>query len=360
MSQAERGVLRLGLMRLTDAAPVVLAAADALFAEEGLEVALSVEPSWSNIADKLAFGLLDGAVMVPPLALAMTLGLRPAATSLVVPMSLSRNGNSVVVGRALATRMGVAGGVLPPAEAGGRLLGLIRAGMRPRLAVVHAWSTHDLLLRHWLSACGIDPEGDVTITVVPPSEMPLALAEGRIDGFCAGAPWSAVAAAEGVGRTLLHSSAIWPEHPEKCLALRADWAAREQAATRGVLRALLRAGARCGERGTAERLAGLLAGPAYVGVAMPLIRASLPGGEGGDVDRADFTPGAATTPWPAHAAWFTRQMARWSPLPDDAVARGVATYRPDLHRAAALSLGVALPAAPSPVPDSGGTGAESA
>jgi len=28
-------------------------------------VALSVEPSWANIADKLCYGLLDGAMLLP-------------------------------------------------------------------------------------------------------------------------------------------------------------------------------------------------------------------------------------------------------------------------------------------------------
>src|SRR5688500_1461411 len=90
--------VRVGLLRLTDAAAVFLADAYGLFAAEGLDVDLSVEPSWANIADKLAYGLLDVAVMLPPLALAMALGLRgPAATPLVVPMSLSLNGSSVVL-----------------------------------------------------------------------------------------------------------------------------------------------------------------------------------------------------------------------------------------------------------------------
>ncbi|MBR0647992.1 CmpA/NrtA family ABC transporter substrate-binding protein, partial [Plastoroseomonas hellenica] len=239
--------MRLGLLRLTDAAPVALAATRGFFAAEGVAVSLSVEPSWANVADKLAYGLLDAAVLPPPLGLAMEFGLRPAATRLIVPLSLSLNGNSIVLAEALAKPLLDGGPVPPPLETGRRLRGLIAKGLRPRLAVVHGFSTHDLLLRYWLAACGIDPEEAVELSVLPPSEMPQALADGRIDGFCAGAPWGAVAARSGAGRTLLLSSAIWRNHPEKCLALRADWAERHPAPLLGVLRALLRAGAACDE-----------------------------------------------------------------------------------------------------------------
>src|SRR5882757_7565602 len=68
--------IRLGVLRLTDAAPLIVAKEFGFFEDEGLEVALSVEPSWANIADKVTYGLLDGAMMLPALALASSLGLR--------------------------------------------------------------------------------------------------------------------------------------------------------------------------------------------------------------------------------------------------------------------------------------------
>lgn len=57
-------VFRIGILRLTDAAPLIVARQLGYFAGEDLDVALSVEPSWANIADKLAYGLLDGAMML--------------------------------------------------------------------------------------------------------------------------------------------------------------------------------------------------------------------------------------------------------------------------------------------------------
>src|SRR5215813_11323467 len=136
--------VRIGLLRLTDSAPVVVAEARGLFRSLDLHPILSIEPSWANLADKLSYGLLDAAVMLPPLALAMTLGLRPVGARLIVPMALSLNGNSVTLSRRLATPI-LAGGRPAVLDAGHRLRRLIEGGARPVLAVVHGWSTHDLL-----------------------------------------------------------------------------------------------------------------------------------------------------------------------------------------------------------------------
>jgi two-component system, oxyanion-binding sensor len=343
---APGGRVRIGLLRLTDAAPVVLAGARGLFAGEGVAVELAVEPSWANLADKLSYGLLDAAVMLPPLALATTIGLRPAGAPLIVPMSLSLNGNSVSLSEHLATPI-LVGGRPSPLEAGRRLRHLIAGGTRPTLAVVHAWSTHDLLLRYWLAANGIDPARDVAWTVVPPAEMVDALAAGRIDGFCAGAPWGAMAARAGLGRTVVVSSEIWRNHPEKCLAVRASWAEAQPAALQAVLRTLLKASIRCDDPAEAPALAALLAEPSFVGVPAEAIAASLPGGQGGEVDRSVFAAHGATFPWRAHARWFLGQMARWRELPPglDIAAAAEQVYRPDLYATAALALGMALPEA---------------
>jgi NitT/TauT family transport system ATP-binding protein/nitrate/nitrite transport system substrate-binding protein len=360
--------VRLGLLRLTDAAPLFLAEAQGLFAAEGVAVRLSVESSWANLADKLAFGLLDAAVMLPPLAIAVTLGLRgPAATPLLVPSGLSLNGNAVVLAPKLAEA--VLGGESPapaPLEVGRRLRARLASRPRPRLAVVHAFSTHDLLLRYWLAASGIDPERDVAITVVPPAETAGALAAGRIEGFCAGAPWGAVAERAGVGRVIVPSSAIWRNHPEKCLAVAAGWAGKAPEALQALLRALLRAGARCDDPAGAGALAELLAEPARVAVPADLIAATLPG-RVGEENRSVFAAHVAGFPWRSHARWFVRQMARWRPLPADAAERAERLYRPDLHARAARALGLPvpladrkvegghdqtweLPAAPAPIP----------
>ena len=211
--------VRLGLLRLTDSAPAVLADAQGLFTAEGIDVSLHVEPSWANIADKLYWGKLDAAIMLPPLAVAMAAGLRGPPCRLIVPMGISQGGNTVAVSRAVADAMPAS----LPAAAG------LRTWLRdqrcpPRFAVVHVFSTHNLLLLHWLASAGIDPDRDLEIVVIPPEQVVEELTAGHIAGFCAGAPWGDWAEATGAGRILFGSSAIRPRHAEKCLALAAAWA----------------------------------------------------------------------------------------------------------------------------------------
>jgi NitT/TauT family transport system ATP-binding protein/nitrate/nitrite transport system substrate-binding protein len=275
---------------------VLLADHEQIFAGHGVQVITSFEPSWANIADKLGYGLLEGAVMLPPLALACALGLRGPKTGMVVPMSLSANGNTITFANAWAEAF----------RDGARGLAAALAGQprKPRLAVVHAFSTHDLLLRYWLGALGIDPDRDVEITVLPPAEVVNAMAAGSIDGFCAGAPWGQVAAHAGIGFVAVNSADIWHDHPEKCLALRADFAAQEP----GLVSALL-------------------AGPDTLDLPAPLIEAALDPAAGGPVFSQNY-------PLASHGAWFAGQLIRWGKAPPAALHAVAALYRPDLFVAA--------------------------
>ncbi|MGO8917358.1 MAG: CmpA/NrtA family ABC transporter substrate-binding protein [Stellaceae bacterium] len=344
---AEARRLRLGVLRLTDAAPLIIAKELGFFAAEGLEVVLSVEPSWANIADKLAYGLLDGAVMLPPLAFAISLGLRGAAACpLVVPLSLSLGGNTVTLSTELAGSPPENADALAAARALAARLAARRGDETPALAVVHAFSTHNLLLRYWLAAGGIDPERDVRLVVIPPARVVDALRERRIEGFCAGAPWGLVAARDGLGATVATSHGIWRNGPEKIFALPAAWAERHPDDLQAALRALLRAARFCDAPERAVEIASLLAQEAYLDMPAATILASLPGaGDGTSGAASVFFDNAATYPWRSHALWFLREMARWgligADLDDAAIAKTI--YRPDLYAIAAKAMGISVP-----------------
>jgi NitT/TauT family transport system ATP-binding protein/nitrate/nitrite transport system substrate-binding protein len=317
------------MLRLTDSAPVVVARSRGLFDELDLQPILSIEPSWANIADKMTYGLLDAAVMLPPLALASALGLRGAAAKLIVPMGLSQGGNTIVLGgQTIKESEG-----LPP---GARLLAWL-AGQtaRPRIAVVHRFSTHNLLLRYWLSLTGVDPDRDIETVVVPPEQVVTALAGGQIAGFCAGAPWGVAAELERVGGVLLGTSDIWPFHPEKCLAVRADWAAANPEALTRMLRALMRAQMICDQADQAEWVVDALADVEGLALPREAVRAALPGGSGHE--QIHFHGAGAAFPAPPHAMWFLRQMRRWGWLaPETDIAKTAReVYRPDLFSLAA-------------------------
>ena len=343
-------VFRLGVLRLTDAAPLIVAREGGYFAAENIEAALSVEPSWANVADKLAYGLLDGAMLLPPLAMALELRLSGGGgpESIAVPMALSLNGNTVTLAERWAGAILGGETAMPAIETARRFGALIRErGEKPVLAVVHTFSTHNLLLRYWLAAGGIDPERDVGFTVVPPAETVDALHAGRIDGFCAGAPWGEVAARAGLGRTVATSSAIWSNGTEKVFAMRRGIVREQPARTQAALRAVLRAAAYCDDPANAAAVAGLLAQDRYLGLPADIIATSLPGAAtartGADV--STFSGNAANFPWLSHAEWFLSEMRRWGYLGADADARAAAAiFRPDLYAEAAAAVGLPVPA----------------
>jgi two-component system, oxyanion-binding sensor len=293
-----RHAVRFGVLRLTDSAPAILADAEGLFASEGVEVAVQVEPSWANIADKLCWGKLDAAIMLLPLALAAFAGLRGRPAQLIAPMGISQGGNSIVVSRAVADQ-------LPHASAAELHAWLGEQLARPRFAVVHVYSMQNLLLRHWLSSAGVDPDRDLEIVVIPPERVVAELAGGQIAGFCAGAPWGDVAEASGAGRIVVGSSTIKPGHTEKCLALAKSWAAAETDAAAAVLRTLRAAQRLCDVPERAPGLAALLA--QRLDLPEMQTRATLSGGS--SIEHAGFAGAARLDP--AELLWVLREMQRW-------------------------------------------------
>lgn len=345
-------VFRLGLLRLTDAAPLIMARELGYFAAENIEVALSVEPSWANIADKLSYGLLDGAMILAPLALALRLGLSGSGgpEAIIVPIALSLNGNTVTLAKRWADQVFDANDDIAALDTARRFATAVRkGGEKPILGVVHTFSTHNLLLRYWLATGGIDPDRDVTFMVVPPAETADALASGKIDGFCAGAPWGEVAARAGAGRAVATSHAIWNHGTEKVLAVRQQIAEETPDRLQAVLRAVLRAAAYCDNPGNALSVAMILARQYYLGIPAEVIVTSLPGAASrgrSDADVSVFFSNATNVPWRSHAQWFLGQMRRWGYVAKNAdPGPAAAIFRPELYAQAACSLGLPVPTA---------------
>jgi len=364
--------LTVGFLPLLDCAPLVVAVERGFAAAEGLDLVLSRESSWANIRDRVAVGQFDAAHMLGPLPVAATLGIGQLKVPMVVPMALGLGGNAITVSTSLWTGM-QSQGARPgadPATLGRALREVIRErtldGAAPlTFAMVYPFSCHHYELRYWLAACGIDPDVDVELVVIPPPLMVDALRSGQIDGFCAGEPWNTLTVMRGVGRIVLPTTAIWRLSPEKVLGLRADWAASHPEETAALVRAVFRAAQWCDEPASHAELALLLARPHYVGEAIDALTPGITGrlrqsADGAPLDIPDFlvfARHAATFPWISHAEWFCGQMLRWGQITratvagaaaaeaasDGAAAR--ATYRPDLYRAALQPLGLKLPSA---------------
>lgn len=319
-------VLRLGFVPLTDSAPLIVAKERGFFEAQGLQVELSREVSWATIRDKVAVGALDGAHMLAPLALAATLGVGSEPTPMIAPLALNLNGAAVT----LSTRLSAAASDGGEGQALAKLIARRRKeGASPlTFAVVYPYSTHNYLLRDWLTAAGVDPNRDIRLTVAAPSRMAGLLADGVIEGFSAGEPWNSVAVSSGAGRVAVRASQLWGRAPDKVLGVTQDWAEANGDALAAMVRALIAAAAWCEAPQHRAELAGLLAGPQYVDAPRAAIAAGL--------DDVIFHRDGANAPRPAQAAWLLGQMARWGQVAADAETSSVAgqVYRLDLYEAA--------------------------
>ncbi|HZR80883.1 MAG TPA: CmpA/NrtA family ABC transporter substrate-binding protein [Candidatus Binatia bacterium] len=354
--------LRIGIIPLTDCAPIAVACERGFFRRHGIDARVTREASWASLRDKLAAGALDAAHMLAPMPIAATLGIDPLAVPTITAFSLGLNGNAITLSEELWSRMRAADGDATaarplPATALRRVIEDDRRRGRPplRFAVVYPFSSHDYELRYWLAAAGIDPEADVGLAVVPPPRMVECLESRTIDGFCVGEPWSSLAVRRGVGRIAITKLEIWSNSPEKVLAVRRDWADRHRELHRAALRALLEAAVWTDRAENRAEVAHVLASERWVGAPASLLAGSLTGRialaqDGEAVELPDFHVFhryAATFPWVSHAAWLVLQMLRWGQLarPVDVLDAAASVYRPDLYREAARDVGVSAPAA---------------
>lgn len=352
--------LRLGMLPLNDAAPLVVALEQGFFAQQGLDVSLAVETSWASLRDGVQLGLLDGGQMLALMPLASTLGLDGRPTPMLSAMTLNLGGNAVTVSQALHARMHTldAEAMVHPATRARALARVIEerrhAGEPPlRFANAYSFSSHRYLLRYWLASGGIDPQRDLELRVVPPPLMASQLESGRLDGYCVGEPWNRLADSRGLGCMLCGSFDIWGASQEKVLGVREAWANQYPNTHRAVLRALLQACAWLDEPGNRARAASLLCLGGYLDVSPLIVEAGLrdpqqidPERERGGLAGATlFHRHAANFPWRSHTLWYANQMQRWGHLGEvqDLQARVQRCVRPDLYRQAAADLELSVP-----------------
>lgn len=346
----EKTRLKLGIVPLIDAAPLVVAKERGFFAEMGLDVELSREASWASIRDKVAVGALDGAQMLAPMPLAMSLGLSPLRVPMAAGMALNLGGNTITIGNALWERMEAADpesmAARPvSARALKRVIEADKASGRPAMtfATVYPYSSHAAELRLWMEAAGIDTQKDVHLTVVPPPQMISFLSAGNIVGYCVGEPWGSLAARMNLGRIAATSGDIFAGRLEKVFAVTQSWAESHPETHLAVLQALISAARWCDDNRL--ELAELLAQPQYVNAPLEALLAPLLGENGLPKDLITFHAFAANFPWRSQAMWHLEMMKRWNMAPAALDTRSAAesVFRPDLYRVAALALGLRVP-----------------
>ena len=101
--------------------------------------------------------------------------------------------------------------------------------------------THDLWIRYWLAAGGIDPDKDIETIVVPPPQMVANMKVGTMDCFCVGEPWNLQLINQKIGYTAVNTGEIWDKHPEKSFGMRAAWVDKYPKAAKAILMAVMEA-----------------------------------------------------------------------------------------------------------------------
>jgi ABC-type nitrate/sulfonate/bicarbonate transport system substrate-binding protein len=264
-------IMRLGFVPLTDCAPLVMAQELGLFKKYGLRVALSRELGWATIRDKVIHGELDAAHAVAGMPVAATLGLNSVACDCLTALVLNLHGNAITLSSELWDR-GVRDAKTLRDE-----ITRTRNGKVFTFGVVYPFSSHNYLLRNWLSAAGIDPNGDVRIVVVPPAQMVTNLKAGHLDGFCVGEPWNSLAVRAGEGCVVAVSAELNPLHPEKVLMVRRDFAERRDAEHLALVAALLDACAYCDDPANHADVISVLSRPEYINVSEDILSCGLSG-----------------------------------------------------------------------------------
>jgi nitrate/nitrite transport system ATP-binding protein len=340
----EKVNLELGFIPLTDCAPLVVAQEKGFFAKHGLtEVTLSREASWKTLADGIREGRLDAAQMVTGMPFAMTVGMgEHRSVPIISAMNLSRNGNSITLGRQFLDR-------------GVQSLEDLRQAIAHNqdqvhtFGMVHPTSMHNLMLRYWLASGGIDPDRDVNLTVIPPPQMVANLKSGNIDGYCVGEPWNSHAVQTGIGFVIATDLDLWPGHPEKVLGVREDWANQYPQTHIALISALLEACEYCDDRRNREEILTFLSRPQYVGAEAAYMRPGFidPFDRGlGEPDPAlrynQFFVDKTTCPDRVEALWLMTQMARWGiiPFPKNWIEVVERVHRVDLYIEAANRVGL--------------------
>ncbi|MEO6716959.1 MAG: ABC transporter substrate-binding protein [Novosphingobium sp.] len=355
--------LTIGFLPLVDACLPILAREHGFAEEEGLSLRLVKDMSWATVLDRLLYGHTDAAHLVAPLALAVTLGRGRPAQPLSVPFVLGLNGNAVTMRPDLAARVGTSGRLGDPVRVGAALKVVVQerlaVGNPIRFGVVHRYSSHNYMLRYWLSASGIRPDRDVEITTVAPPFCADALEQGEVDAICVGEPWNSVAVERGAGEIVLATAHIWRRGVEKVLALRETMLEDRRDAVEALIRALVRAGRHFIDPANWDANAAILARSEYLDGDPVLIRRAISDrmllARGGEVVHyPDFMfqyREAANFPWISQAEWLYTQMVRWDGMdfdPADAI-KSARVFRPDVYRSALIGTGEPLPGASSKV-----------
>ncbi|MCG9885743.1 MAG: ABC transporter substrate-binding protein [Cyanobacteria bacterium] len=365
----EKTDLTIGIIPLTDCAPLVIAKEKGFFEKYGLNVTINKEASWATVRDGLIQGRLDASHAVCGMPLLSELG--PDKAPMRSLMMLDRNGNSMTL-----SKKAWEAGIRPWYEYGSfdefgaaYRKYITSQGEPPTFAVVFPSSMHNYNTRYWLSAMGINPETDMKVIVIPPPQMVENMKAGTMDGYCVGEPWNQRAVFDQVGFTATADRDVWQGHPEKVLATMQSWLDANPNTAKALVAAVIEACEYCDVMDNRLEVVEIISQRPYVNAKVEYAKASMLGtynyGGFDGQDRTQPIPdynlfnfmetdymkasNNANYPWASHGVWLLTQMIRWGQLPDikeypaDADAIIDRVYPVTVYGAVADAMGISYP-----------------
>jgi len=343
---------KLGFIALTDAAPLIIAKEKGYFAKHGMaDVEVVKQASWGATRDNIVSGSggggIDGAHILSPLPYLITEGI--VTNGKKVPMfilaRLNLNGQAISIANEYkGLKLGVKSEgfkqALAKAKAGGKEL---------KVAVTFPGGTHDLWMRYWLAAGGINPDTDLSTITIPPPQMVANMKSGTMEAFCVGEPWNARLVAQKAGYSALVTGELWKNHPEKAFAMRADWVTKNPKAAQALTMAVLEAQIWCDNPSNHEEMCKIIGADKWLKVPAAEILGRIQGkidyGNGRKAESADismkFWRDSASYPFKSHDLWFVTEDMRWGYFPANTDAKKLVdkVNREDIWKAAAKAIG---------------------
>ena len=343
---------KLGFIALMDAAPLVIAKEKGLFAKYGMkDVEVAKQASWGTTRDNLVLGSegggIDGAHILTPMPYLISTGAVTKGNK--VPMyilaRLNVDGQCISVANTYKNlKVDVKSNALKESFAKAKA-----NNKELKCAVTFPGGTHDLWMRYWLSAGGIDPEKDVSTIVVPPPQMVANMKVGNMEAFCVAEPWNLQLVNQGIGYTALTTGELWNKHPEKAFAMRADWVDKHPKAAKALLMAVQEAQMWCDKPENKEEMCNIVSKRQWFKVPVADIVDRAKGkfnyGDGRVVENSPhvmkYWIEDASYPFKSHDLWFLTEDIRWGYLPPDTDTKKLvdAVNREDLWKEAAKAIG---------------------
>ena len=349
-AKAPKRVVKLGFIALTDCAPLVIAKEMGLFAKYGVEVQLTKEASWAVIRDKILNGELDAAHCLFSMPFSVYTGIGgKAGSEMKIAMVLNNNGQAITLSKDFCGMVGFRDlkKVAPAIKE-------LKTRKEVTFAMTFPGGTHDIWLRNWLAAAGVNSKS-VGIITIPPPQMVANMKVDNMEGFSVGEPWNGVAVAQNIGFTHIASQDIWKNHPEKALVVNKTFASANKEDLKNVMKALLEACKWLDVMSNRKKAASILTRPNYVNAPLQVIEARLLGSYDIGCDlgvqkyKDDYmlyyNNGLVNAPRKAHGMWFLAQYVRFGMISSAPDYKEIADklILDDLYEEVAKSMGIAVP-----------------